>query len=450
MTIQTNAVEESVLGGSLVASPLNEGSVDRLIHVVAGGDIGGIGGGLRFVGLDDDFLRIIEGADTGSGQTVKAVSFNDRGDLFMGGKFGIPQLIRKIDNCGAVKWSFNIGALGNGVALSSDGSKLYVVGASNGSWTGSEGPTDLRNLWVLNTTTGALIDSKQVGPDNVDLVDVVLDSSGNIIVGGIPFFGTKNVFKLTPGLLLTWDWSSATITGLAVDSNDNVYAVGQANNIWEDTDGSFRDVWKLSSGSGAVLATMLIGNSSHRANDVDVDDADNVYIVAPATGEYPGATGTVTALAAAIDAVTGIITVIAPAVRSGGFNITIDSEVMSVAAGGLTTTWTVGRGPTPPPVAHAFGATVTARDELRNAFKATSSLGSLVWTFLAGNIFVFPSSLLAVSSQADGERIYIGGGAEAVTGGPDRSVWQLDKDGVQELTFDLGDTTRDIEVRANR
>lgn len=456
MSIQTNALEESELGGSVVSSILG-GSVDRLIHVVVGSSGRGV------FGLDDDFLEILR-EDVLIETT--AVAFNPRGDIYFT-RFALTS-VNKVDNCGALKWTFDLGTPGRGVALSSDGSKVYAVGASNGLWTGSAGPSDFRNLWVLNSTTGALIDSKQLGPDGLVLNDVVLDSGGNVIVAGVKQAGAAtdpNVFKLSSTLSLIWDWFNDTgfgaqqqITALAVDSSDNVYAVGNHSDTWEGNDSTFQDVWKLSSGSGSVLATMLIGppqftgsGAFYILQGVDVDDAGGVYIVGQVTGFYPGAGATITSLAAGIDDIVTTITVTAPALKPGSFLITIDTEDMLVVSGGLTTTWLVSRGGSgTTPAAHSGGATITANDRLRDAFKATSSLGSLVWSFLAS----VPGgetggSLSNVVTQPDGQRIYICG-LETGTA-PPRSVWQLDKDGLQELTFEVGaGFTRGLEVRENR
>ncbi|MEM4498384.1 MAG: SBBP repeat-containing protein [Nitrososphaerota archaeon] len=121
--------------------------------------------------------------------------------------------------------------------------------------------------------------------DNDEAYDVAVDSEGNIyVVGQAQDIGVgyyEFVAKFKPDKTLVWSkiWDAINIknVGVAVDSGENVYVAGAI------PEGSYTDclIMKLKSDDGSVIWSKKIGisNNYEYAIDTAVDSNNNIYVM---------------------------------------------------------------------------------------------------------------------------------------------------------------------------
>jgi hypothetical protein len=158
--------------------------------------------------------------------------------------------------------------------------------------------------------------SQQIGTDSdEELSDMVFDSQGNIILGGIIHKGsfsliscmTKKstgelsakdiiIMKLTPSGVCEWihqissncnnDYCSGTdsndyLNNLKTDSSGNIYLVGKIRGQFENSSGFKNNdgiILKLNSKGDVVLSKVLGSDGSDSVDQIHVDNQQNLYI----------------------------------------------------------------------------------------------------------------------------------------------------------------------------
>ncbi|MDT8445750.1 MAG: SBBP repeat-containing protein [bacterium] len=165
---------------------------------------------------------------------------------------GIDVLVGKIDASGTQVWLAQPGTSGSdyatGIKVSSAGD-LYITGYSTGSFSGSNpGGTD---LWFakLNSSSALQWITQRNQTGNQLSYGIVLDSSGNIYIGGdtdtamdgLAYMGgTYDAFVSKFDTSGSWVWTSAFgsatedhVKQIAIDSSDNLYLSGSTDGNWD-------------------------------------------------------------------------------------------------------------------------------------------------------------------------------------------------------------------------
>ena len=289
------------------ASLLNLGAIDELRDIAFGSaddayvvGLTDFGGGARsawILKVNTDgviqWSRILSGSggDYGYGIGVDGSDnvyiILETGSTGLGGtEFGIA----KYNSSGVLQWQRSLGTSANnwGYHIEVDASgNSYVVGRT-GTGTGSDS-----GLIAKYNSSGVIQWQRTLGTTYIDQFNgVTIDSSGNAYVSGTWRFANSGsatdglIAKYNSSGVLQWQrgWGNTSfgnpnfVNKIAVDSNDNVYAVSQS---WDGSPYSYvATVAKITSAGNLAWQRKLRGTSgtdSWQSAAVDADN--NLYLV---------------------------------------------------------------------------------------------------------------------------------------------------------------------------
>ena len=389
------------------------------------------------------------------GRPVRAHSVGEYGDAFA----------VKLDSSGVVQWNTFLGGTGDdwayGIAVDSAGS-VYIAGYSSVSW-GSPLRSYTGNydaFAVKLNSSGVLQWNTFLGGTNYDEgYAIAVDSGGSVYVTGystatwgspiIAFSGSYDAFaaKLDSSGALLWNtFLGGTVYdvgyGIVVDSNGNVYVIGQSDATWgnpvREYSGGYYDAFAAKLNNSGVLQwnTFLGGTGSDYGKGISVDTSGNVYVSGfgwstwgSPVREYAG---NLDVFAAKLNR-NGVLqwnTFLGGTGGDESFGISVDTSGNVYVAGYSNATW---------------GSPLRAyTDDDAFAAKLDSS-GALQWNTFLGGSNQDCGNGIAVDSSAN---IYVTGTSSANWGSPvrkyagniDAFVAKLDSSGRLEYPSDISVT----------
>ena len=204
-------------------------------------------------------------------------------------------LITKYDSLGTLQWSRTLGGSGadNGLGVAIDSSDNIIISGTTVS--DGEGSQDL--LVAKYNSSGVLQWDRTLGGSGIDTGEsVAIDSSDNIIVSGRTTSdgaGSNDllIVKYNSSGVLQWDKTlggsgSENGLGVAVDSSDNIIVVGI---VTSDGAGLNDALIAKYNSSGTLLWDRTLGGSSDETfASVAVDSFDNIVAVGDVKSDGAG------------------------------------------------------------------------------------------------------------------------------------------------------------------
>lgn len=227
---------------------------------------------------------------------INSIALDNQGNAYLAGysvNIGTDRdyLVMKVSNTGAIIWSREFSAPGNGpdeakkVLIHPNGN-IIVTGYGNNKSVGNDFWTMALNpsgdtLWTSlhNSSTTNLYDEAN---------DMAIDSNGNIFIVGEsdndPTLITNNdymIVKLSANGIFQWEKklngsgnAEDRCVGVDIDSNNDIYVSGRSSNGFDD------DFLTMKyTNAGALVWTDIIDNGgTDRAVDIEVGSNNNIYV----------------------------------------------------------------------------------------------------------------------------------------------------------------------------
>jgi uncharacterized delta-60 repeat protein len=201
-------------------------------------------------------------------------------------------LLVKYNSAGTIQWQRTLGGAaadyGRAVAIDSAGN-VYLFGYTSSAGTGVQSL-----LLAKYNSSGTIQWQKTLGGSGQDIAyEIAIDSSDNVYAVGRTNSVNSSYFvsllaKFDSAGNLQWQRTIQEMNpaSVAIDSNNNVYMVG----ISVDAGGSWDFLLVKYNSSGTIQWQRTFGGAgSDQANKISIDSADNVYILGFTNGAGEGA-----------------------------------------------------------------------------------------------------------------------------------------------------------------
>ncbi len=251
----------------------------------------------------DDFSY---GVTTDSNGNVY-ITGSTTGSLGGANQGGTDAWVAKYNSVGNQQWKTQLGSSGNdisrSIAIDSNGN-VYISGDTDGSLGGvNQGATD---AWVAKyTNSGSLQWDKPLGTSGFDASNsVATDSNGNVYITGYTHgsLGGVNqggydawVAKYDSSGAQLWQSQLGTpvdenSSGIAIDSNGNVYISGSTYGSLGGANQGGEDAWaaKYNSVGTQLWETQLGSSGNDYSSGVAIDSNGNVYVSGYTDGSFGG------------------------------------------------------------------------------------------------------------------------------------------------------------------
>ena len=215
--------------------------------------------------------------------------------------------LAKYDSTGTKVWTRQLGSTGadyaRGVAIDSN-NNVYITGYTLGSLVGSNAGSDDAFLAKYDST-GIRVWTKQLGTSSSDVArGVAIDSNNNVYITGYTAGGLDGTnagaydaflakYDSTGTKVWTRQFGTSSVdlpSGVAIDSNNNVYITGYTVGSLDGSNaGSFDAFLAKYDSTGTKLWTKQLGTSGAEDSlGVAIDSNNNVYITGSTGGNLDG------------------------------------------------------------------------------------------------------------------------------------------------------------------